>query len=134
MRSGALDSPVRYWQSGHPSSTLAAYAPRLANLRILVILGFILFATITALAQSPFTLEQVLSSPFPTGLVAAAHGSRVAWVFDAKGVRNVWVADGPDFAMPRARSRITTQTTASPSPVCGSRPTARRCSMRWAAN
>ncbi len=30
--------------------------------------------------------------------MAAAHGSRVAWVFDAKGVRNVWVADGPDFA------------------------------------
>lgn len=39
-----------------------------------------------------------MSSPFPTGLVAAAHGNRVAWVFDAKGVRNVWVADGPDFA------------------------------------
>jgi len=48
-------------------------------------------------AQSPFTLEQVLSSPFPSGLTAAMHGSRIAWVFDAKGVRNVWVADGPDF-------------------------------------
>ena len=30
--------------------------------------------------------------------MAATHGSRVAWVFDARGVRNVWVADGPDFA------------------------------------
>ena len=39
-----------------------------------------------------------MSSPFPSELVAAAQGSRVAWVFDAKGVRNVWVADGPDFA------------------------------------
>lgn len=39
-----------------------------------------------------------MSSPFPIGLVAAAHGSRIAWVFDAKGVRNVWVADGPNFA------------------------------------
>jgi len=29
--------------------------------------------------------------------VAAEHGSRVSWVFDLKGVRNVWVADGPDF-------------------------------------
>ena len=38
-----------------------------------------------------------MSSPFPGELVAATHGSRVAWVFDAKGVRNVWVADGPDF-------------------------------------
>jgi dipeptidyl aminopeptidase/acylaminoacyl peptidase len=38
-----------------------------------------------------------MSSPFPTELVAATHGSRVAWVFNAKGVRNVWVADGPEF-------------------------------------
>ena len=38
-----------------------------------------------------------MSSPFPSELTAAAHGGRVAWVFDAKGVRNVWVADGPDF-------------------------------------
>ncbi|HEX3744249.1 MAG TPA: prolyl oligopeptidase family serine peptidase [Bryobacteraceae bacterium] len=51
-----------------------------------------------ASAQSSFTLEQVMSSPFPYGLVAAAHANRVAWVFDARGVRNVWVADGPDFA------------------------------------
>jgi dipeptidyl aminopeptidase/acylaminoacyl peptidase len=48
-------------------------------------------------AQSSFTLEQVMSSPFPTELVAATHGNRIAWVFDAKGLRNVWVADGPDF-------------------------------------
>lgn len=49
-------------------------------------------------AQSSFSLEQVLSSPFPSELVAAEHGNRIAWVFDAKGVRNVWVADGPDIA------------------------------------
>jgi len=58
----------------------------------------ILGSGMTAVAQSSFSLEQVLSSPFPTELVAATHGSRVAWVFNAKGVRNVWVADGPDFA------------------------------------
>ncbi len=39
-----------------------------------------------------------MSSPFPSELVAATRGNRVAWVFNAKGVRNVWVADGPDFA------------------------------------
>src|SRR5581483_699326 len=44
-----------------------------------------------------FTLEQVLSSPFPSGLTAAAHATRVAWVFDKQGARNVWIADGPDF-------------------------------------
>jgi dipeptidyl aminopeptidase/acylaminoacyl peptidase len=67
---------------------------RLPVLQLCVLLS----STTAVFGQSPFTLEQVLSSPFPTGLVAAAHGNRVAWVFDAKGVRNVWVADGPDFA------------------------------------
>src|SRR5215467_8409249 len=45
-----------------------------------------------------FTLEQVMSSPFPSNLVAAKRRGRVAWVFNAKGVRNLWIADAPDFA------------------------------------
>jgi len=45
-----------------------------------------------------FTLEQVLSSPFPTNLVAASRAGRVAWIFDFKGARNLWVADAPNFA------------------------------------
>jgi dipeptidyl aminopeptidase/acylaminoacyl peptidase len=44
-----------------------------------------------------FTVEQVMSSPFPDNLTAASRGERIAWVFYAKGVRNVWIADGPDF-------------------------------------
>ncbi len=69
----------------------------LAKLRFDIALGSILIFTAAGLAQSSFTMEQVMSSPFPGELVAAKHGGRVAWVFDAKGVRNVWVADGPDF-------------------------------------
>ncbi|HKC89437.1 MAG TPA: hypothetical protein VKG02_25870 [Blastocatellia bacterium] len=46
---------------------------------------------------SGFTLEQILSSPFPSDLVASPIGDRVAWVFDAQGKRNVWVAEGPEF-------------------------------------
>jgi dipeptidyl aminopeptidase/acylaminoacyl peptidase len=45
----------------------------------------------------PFSLEQVLSSPFPTNLVAASGAGRIAWVFTTKGERNVWVADLPNF-------------------------------------
>ncbi len=44
-----------------------------------------------------FTLEQVLSSPFPSELVSAEHAGRIAWVFAAKGERNVWIADAPNF-------------------------------------
>src|SRR5262245_42878596 len=51
----------------------------------------------SAQQNSGFTLEQVLSSPFPSDLVAAPEGERIAWVFDAQGKRNVWVAEGPDF-------------------------------------
>ena len=59
----------------------------------------LILASATALsAQSSFTLNQIMGSPFPSQLVAATHANRVAWVFDAKGVRNVWVADGPAFA------------------------------------
>ena len=65
--------------------------------RLLIALALTVGCTTAVWAQSPFTLEQVLSSPFPGELVAATHGRRVAWVFDAKGVRNIWVADGPDF-------------------------------------
>jgi dipeptidyl aminopeptidase/acylaminoacyl peptidase len=61
----------------------------------------------TALAQKPpatanpapaFTVEQVMSSPFPTALTAAARANRIAWVFNSRGERNLWVADAPDFA------------------------------------
>src|ERR1700722_18588217 len=51
--------------------------------------------------SSSFTLEQVLSSPFPTNLVASeptnGNPARIAWGFATKGERNVWVADAPNF-------------------------------------
>ncbi|UCF35979.1 MAG: prolyl oligopeptidase family serine peptidase [Acidobacteriota bacterium] len=48
-------------------------------------------------AGPSFTLEEVLSAPFPSDLTAAPVGEKVAWVFDAQGKRNVWLAEGPDF-------------------------------------
>lgn len=38
-----------------------------------------------------------MSSPFPSELIAAPTGERIAWAFNAEGKRNIWVADGPDF-------------------------------------
>ena len=49
------------------------------------------------LAQKPFTLEQVLSNPFPESLVAASSGGSVAWQANARGARNVWAASPPDY-------------------------------------
>jgi dipeptidyl aminopeptidase/acylaminoacyl peptidase len=56
------------------------------------------FAQKSNFTKPSFTLEQVMSSPFPTALTSAAKANRIAWVFDSKGERNVWVADAPDFA------------------------------------
>jgi dipeptidyl aminopeptidase/acylaminoacyl peptidase len=53
--------------------------------------------TLPTLGQG-FSMEQALSYPYPYGLTAAAHGEWIAWVFNLRGARNVWVADGPDFA------------------------------------
>src|SRR5258708_827777 len=65
------------------------------SLRLLIVL---FLATLAARAQSPkFTLEQVMSSPFPTGLTAAANANRIAWVFNSKGERKGWMAGGPSF-------------------------------------
>ncbi len=48
-------------------------------------------------AQGRFTLEQVLSPPYPWGLVSAKNADRIAWVFYSQGERNVWTAAAPDF-------------------------------------
>src|SRR5947209_19179958 len=40
-----------------------------------------------------FTLNDVMQAPFPYYMVAAPTGAAVAWVFDANGCRNIWVAD-----------------------------------------
>jgi len=72
--------------------------------RVLVYLTLIATALLVSISVVPqqaasnsFTLEQIKSYPFPNELTAAATGSRIAWAFNERGVRNVWVAGGPDF-------------------------------------
>ena len=69
----------------------------LAQLAVPLAFAALLLAPAPAPAQGPFTLEQVMSAPFPTALTASPDGSRVAWVFDEQGARNVWAAAAPDF-------------------------------------
>src|SRR5258707_11936786 len=49
-------------------------------------------------AQNPFTLEQVMSAPFPSSLTASKTNNRIAWVLNQEGRRNIWVAEGPAFS------------------------------------
>ena len=50
----------------------------------------------SALAQG-LSLEQVMSSPFPSELIVSKRGDKIAWAFDAEGKRNIWIAEAPTF-------------------------------------
>jgi len=56
-----------------------------------IVFNFSLFA-------QNFSLEQIRSYPFPTEMTASAKTSRIAWVFNERGSRNVFVAEAPDYA------------------------------------
>lgn len=92
-------------ERGHPVAT-----PPLLRLLALSALSA-LFAWLPAAAQplgaqgaQSFTMEQVRSYPFPGELTAAPSGSAIAWTFNEQGLRNVWVAQGPEW---RARQLTT---------------------------
>ena len=53
---------------------------------------------VAAQRAAPWSLEQVKGYPFPNELTAAGSGSRIAWAFNERGLRNLWVAEGPAFA------------------------------------
>lgn len=49
-------------------------------------------------AGQSFTLDQLMGYPFPDNLIASPSGGRIAWTFTERGVRNIFVAEAPDFA------------------------------------
>ncbi|WP_145856531.1 S9 family peptidase [Pedobacter suwonensis] len=57
---------------------------------------FVLFSASNLFAQS-FTLKSVLSYPFPTQLVAAPVGAKIAWAANEQGKRNIYVAEAPGY-------------------------------------
>lgn len=56
----------------------------------------------TVAHAASFTIDQVMQAPFPSDLVAADQGKSVAWVFNIRGCRNVWIADASRDGKPRS--------------------------------
>jgi len=54
--------------------------------------------------EKPFSMQQVLSYPFPSGLTVASTGARIAWTENEEGLRNIYVAEGPGFKARRLTS------------------------------
>lgn len=71
---------------------------RTRKLLLAVLCIIFIFGTSTqASTNGTFTLEEVLSPPYPSGLVSAKKADRIAWIFHLKGEKNVWTAASPDF-------------------------------------
>lgn len=67
------------------------------SLRTLIVFLISLISNLT-FAQSNLSLESLLSAPFPSNLVYSPDGEQIAWVYNEKGVRNIWISSGPEDA------------------------------------
>lgn len=69
-----------------------------AAARLCGFLALLLISAVPLVAQAGGpTLEQILSAPFPSEMLAAPTGGKLAWVQNDRGVRNLWVAEPPDY-------------------------------------
>jgi dipeptidyl aminopeptidase/acylaminoacyl peptidase len=59
--------------------------------------SFVGLVFVSAACGGSFTIDQVMSAPFASGLIAAPRGAAVAWLLNEQGRRNVWVAAAPDW-------------------------------------
>jgi dipeptidyl aminopeptidase/acylaminoacyl peptidase len=58
----------------------------------LPVLAVVLLLLAPTAHTASFTIEQILAAPFASDIVAAPAGRTVAWVSNARGRRNVWLA------------------------------------------
>src|SRR5262249_24773040 len=95
------------------SSSDSRSGPGLGNRRPIVIALVIVLAVSGPLARRfeaqqlnrhAFTVEDILGLPQPDNLVASPSGSAIAWTFNERGARNIYVAQAPDFAPRRVTS------------------------------
>jgi hypothetical protein len=78
------------------------FLPRSVTHNFKALIGFFCCKAAAIPASSAnFTLEPGMSSPFPSWWRRPMPG-RGAWVFNARGVWNLWVADAPDFTARQA--------------------------------
>ena len=61
---------------------------------------FVLLLFTAGIAQPPeiFSVDDIMSYPFTNGMDAAKSSDRFVWAMNARGERNLYVAEGPGFA------------------------------------
>ncbi len=62
----------------------------------LVLPALVVLAVVTSSAQpGPLSIDTLMATPFPTDLVAAPAGGRIAWVSSNSGEHNILMSDAP---------------------------------------
>lgn len=69
----------------------------MARISIFLLSFILLFASVET--QGQFTLDQITAYPFPSELTASSKGSKIAFAVNRQGIRNIYVAEGPDFSI-----------------------------------
>ncbi len=59
-----------------------------------LVLAILVYLLPAPLAAESFTLQQVMSAPFSSGLQASPRGARFLWIANQEGRRNLWIAEG----------------------------------------
>jgi len=65
--------------------------------RLVLVFAIVLLSSLPRAARPAVTLEGLLAAPFPSELLASPVGGKLAWVQNANGVRNLWVAEPPEY-------------------------------------
>src|SRR5437764_11765493 len=89
---------LRFASSSMRFANRSAIMKSSRRLNLFLLIVCLTFACVAVAPAQTFTLEQVMSSPFPSELVASTRGDKIAWAFDAEGKRNIWIAEAPNFA------------------------------------
>jgi len=69
-----------------------------ATPRLILLLSLLFASAVSAqLREERFPVEAMLSAPFPSEITAASASSRIAFVLNDRGARNLWFAEAPGF-------------------------------------
>lgn len=78
-----------------------------SRVALALILAAVVATRPAAQSAAAFTMEDILSHPFPDNLIAAPAGNAIAWTFNERGQRNIYVATAPDFSTRRVTPYLT---------------------------
>lgn len=95
------------------ATTRTAINKREIPTSLAALVGLVAMAVLGAMASAQATrvlsIEQITVAPFPYNLIASPRDATVAWVYDERGARNVWIA-GPAAGGGYSSKRLTPYT------------------------